>query len=74
MKAIGEKCGWVIPRKERRVLKLLRTRTRVRDHEFVTNCPVIARRKPFLRIRVEFGQEELSAFEPPVVIRSKPGV
>jgi len=74
MKAIGEKCGWVIPRKERRVLKLLRTHTRACDHEFVANCAPIARRKPFLRIRVEFGAEESSAFEPPVVIKTKPAV
>ena len=62
MKAIGDKFGWVFPRKERRVLRLLRAHDRECDHEFVTNCPGKAPR----RIRTEFAKEELSAFQPHV--------
>jgi hypothetical protein len=68
MKTIGEKCGWVIPGKERRVLKLLRTHARDRDREFVTRCQASAKA---VRIRVQFAEEELSAFQPCVRIVSK---
>ena len=49
MKAISEKCGWVIPKKERRVLKLLRNHTREYEHEFVSKCPSTPRWKPDLK-------------------------
>jgi hypothetical protein len=71
MKAMSEKCGWVIPKKERRVLKLLRNHTREYEHEFVSKCPSTPRWKPDLKIRVEFAQEELSAFHPTVHILAK---
>jgi hypothetical protein len=71
MRATGEKCGWVIPKKERRVLKLLRTHSRECEHEFVSKCPSAPHRKPDLKIRVEFAREELSAFQPIVRIRPK---
>jgi hypothetical protein len=63
MKAIGQKCGWVIPRKERRVLKLLRVHTRECEHEFVTKSPGVPRRKTVLKIQVKFAREELSDFQ-----------
>jgi len=68
MKAIGEKCGWVIPRKERRVLKLLRTHTRECEERFVRESPIVAKSKPPLRIVVQFAEEASSAFEPNVEI------
>jgi hypothetical protein len=64
MKAIGEKCGWVIPKKERRLLKLLRVHTCECEHEFVAQSPTIPRRKAAMRIHVEFAREEVSAFGP----------
>jgi hypothetical protein len=72
MKAIGQKCGWVIPKNERRVLKLLRTHAREREQEFVTKSPVVPARKQGSTIQVQFAQEELSAFEARVQIR-RPG-
>ena len=72
MKAIGEKCGWVIPRKEKRVLRLLRTHVRECDHEFVTNCPGVPCRKAPRRMPVEFAEEQLTAFEPHVRVLAKP--
>jgi hypothetical protein len=71
MKAIGAKCGWVIPSKERRVLKMLRTHTRECEHEFVTKSPSVPGRKSVLRIQVEFAREELSAFQPAVQLQTK---
>ena len=68
MKSIGEKCGWVIAKKERRVLKLLRNHIRECDHEFVAKSPSVPRQKPVQRIQVEFAREELSAFQPIVRI------
>ena len=68
MKVIGEKCGWVVPQKERRVIKLLRVHTCECDHEFVINSPSVPRRKAGLKIHVEFAPEELSAFEPAVQV------
>ncbi len=68
MKVIGEKCGWVIPRRERHVLKLLRYHTREREHDFVSKASSDARGKPAKMISVEFAREELSAFEPAVRI------
>src|SRR5689334_22187663 len=62
MKAIGDKFGWVFPRKENHVLRLLRTHARECEHEFVINCP----RKAPRRIRTQFAKEELSAFQPHV--------
>src|SRR5690242_3998794 len=63
MKTIGQKCGWVISRKERHVIKLLRVHTCESELEFVTKSASVPRRKP-VKIRVEFAREELSAFEP----------
>jgi hypothetical protein len=72
MKAIGEKCCWVISRKERRILKLLRTHARECDHAFVTNCPAAPRPQRAVKIQVEFAQEHLSAFDPPILVKTKP--
>src|SRR5579862_7338151 len=72
MKAIGEKCGWVIPRKERRVLKLLRTHTRECEERFVRESPIVAKSKSPLRIVVQFAEEASSAFEPNVEIWKNP--
>jgi hypothetical protein len=68
MKTIGDKCGWLIPRKERRVLRLLRTHTREGEREFVTNSSRIPRPKASseIRIQVMFAAEDLTAFEPEV--------
>ena len=68
MKAIGDKCGWLIPRKERRVLRLLRTHTREGEHEFVTNSSGIPRPKAPIEIRIQvlFAAEDSTAFEPQV--------
>jgi hypothetical protein len=60
------------PRKERRVLKLLRTHACESDHEFVTQCPSIPPRKAPLRIPVDFAPEESSAFQPTVRIVTRP--
>lgn len=70
MKKIGQNCGWVIPRKERHVLKLLLMRTREREHEFVTKSPSIPRKRA-VKIQVEFAREELSEFEVSVRIVRK---
>jgi hypothetical protein len=72
MKTFGEKCGWVIPRKERRVLKLLRTHACELDREFVAQSPSVPRRKARMKIQVEFAPEELSAFHPLVRIVTRP--
>jgi len=72
MKAVGEKCGWIIHPKERRILKLLRAHTRERDLEFVSQSPNVPRRQRTVRVQAEFGREELSAFQPVVRILSKP--
>jgi hypothetical protein len=74
MKAIGEKCGWVISSKERRVLKLLRTYARECDQEFVDKCPSVVRRRVAIKIQVEFANEDRSAFQPAVQFQynSKP--
>jgi len=64
MKVAGEKCGWVIPRKERRVLKLLRAHKRECDLEFVEKSPSLARRRSISRMQVEFAREDLTAFQP----------
>ena len=61
MKKIGQKCGWVIPHKERRVVKLLLMHNRECEHEFVTKSPSIPRKRA-ARIKVEFAREELSEF------------
>ena len=73
MKAIGEKCGWVVPKKERRLLKLLRAHTRECQQAFVAQSPTIPRHKPAGRIHVEFAREELSAFEPQVYMAKPAG-
>jgi hypothetical protein len=70
MKAIGQKCGWVIPPKERRVIKLLRVHTRQSEHGLVPKGPGIPRRKPVIKIQVQFAREELSDFEVLVSIAS----
>ena len=72
MKKIGQNCGWVIPRKERRVLRLLLMRTREYEHEFVTKSPSIPRKR-VARIQVEFTRDELSEFEVSVRIVRQPG-
>jgi len=66
MRTIGQKCGWVIPRGERRVHKLLRTHTRECDQQFVTQFSVAPGYRRSVRILVQFAQEELSAFQPAV--------
>ena len=71
MKAIGRKCGWVIPKKERRVLALLRTHTCERDYDFVTESSGNPGRKP-IRVKVDFAQEGLSAFEPTIQVVTNP--
>ncbi|HTL56074.1 MAG TPA: hypothetical protein VL361_10375 [Candidatus Limnocylindrales bacterium] len=68
MKVIGQKCGWVVAQKERRVLKLLRGHTRDCEHDFVTNTPGTPRQMRGAKIQVEFAPEELSGFEPPIYI------
>jgi hypothetical protein len=68
MKTIGEKWVWIIPRKERRTLKLLGTHLRERERELVLQCPTASARERSLNIRVEFAREELSEFNPPVRI------
>ena len=68
MKVIGQKCGWVVPQRERRVIKLLRVHTCECDHEFVINSPTVPRQKPGVKIQVEFAPEEASAFEPSVQV------
>lgn len=67
MKVIGQKCGWIISRRERQVIKLLRVHTCESDLEFVTKSA--SGSKP-VRIRVEFAREELSAFQPKLRIIS----
>jgi hypothetical protein len=69
MKVIGQKFAWIIPWKEKRVLKLLRVRTRECELEFVTKSPGVPPRKA--RIHVQFAPEELSAFEVSVQTRQK---
>jgi hypothetical protein len=68
VKAIGQKWGWVIPGKERHVLKLLRVHTRECEHEFVAKSRTVRRREPAVRIQVEFAREDLSTFQVPVQI------
>ena len=72
MKAIGEKCCWVISRKERRILKLLRMHARERDHDLVAKYPGTPRHQLALKIPVEFAQEHLSAFQPSILTKTEP--
>ena len=62
MKITGRTCGWIIPGKEKRVLKLLRNHQLECDQDFVARCPRIIRRKSTRSLHVEFAREELSAF------------
>jgi len=72
MKSIGEKCCWVISRKERRILKLLRMHARERDHDLVAKYPGTPRHQLALKIPVEFAQEHLSAFQPSILTKTEP--
>ena len=71
MKKIGRNCGWVIPHKERRVLRLLLMHIRECEHELVTRSPSIPRKRA-AKIQVEFAREELSEFEVLVRIVQNP--
>ena len=72
MKKIGQIRGWVVPHKERRVLKLLLMYTRECEHEFVINSPSVPAKR-VVRIKVEFAPEELSEFEVSVQVVVPPG-
>lgn len=71
MRKIGQIRGWVVPHKERRVLKLLLMHTREREREFVINSPSVPGKRA-VRIRVEFAPEELSEFEVSVRVVAPP--
>lgn len=68
MKAIGEKCGWVIDRKERRLLKLLRVHAREFEEDIVRNSSPVPNWEAAVRIKVEFGDEKATEFRPAVQI------